>query len=479
LQKTGSPPSKPTTSNEEALSKAYLSARGPKEGGDISSRRAVLDLQHPRELLGRPDFPRRMLVTALALTAWQVLTYLTVPWLDLSALLRPANGQPPTRFLEPFAADQISRVSVAAVGLNPYVNALIILRAGRIISVTVRRLTEPTETFRRWVRWLAVPLALGQTYGLTVLWQSTQPPILPDQLSWFSRLAVILTVTAGTVLMVWLGEVIDEHGLGFGSGVMLLYVIEIAVKQGRRLAAVADLGGTGHDLTSYLPILLWIACALVLAALSVLVLGAVRRVPIEYQAPYSKGGRAQTRVSSSSLTLHPVMSGVLLPPTVAVSIIWLPLLLRGWLPPGDRVASWIVTNWSPVGPNPLLDAVYLASYVLTVIGVTRFVALLQVDGASIAARLEHQGARVPGVRPGKDTAVHLNRTISKLALVGGCFLALAGVIYPAIVAWATRIPPSEAAFDGFGLVLFVSVILWVIRGASHEAPADLRADLKI
>jgi preprotein translocase subunit SecY len=404
-----------------------------------------------REVLNRPDVRRRLLVTLLVLVAWRALAQLVVPGAD-PALLPQKD------------------VSVLALGLTAYVNALIIVVLVRVISTTAR---NQGDRARQWTRWLTPALALGQAYGLTTLWQYEQPPVLPTHLDWFTRLAIMAAMAAGTTLLMWLGEILDEHGLGFGCGVLLLYVLDIGVRHVGRIATMIGEGMTGPTLSALAPAVAWALSTMALVVLTVFVLQAVRRVPIEIPA----GGRRRRAAPSVERTFLPIrllMTGVLLPTFMANGVIAAPAIVAGYLEPVPQ--QWIKTYWQPTGPNVLADAVYVTAHMLLVIALVYFLLTIYGNARGIASNLKLHSARIPGVPAGEPTARYLGRILTRLTLIGALFLALAVAVVPVVAAWATPTPRSEAHFNAFGLVLLVAVLLRAARAAARPQSAVPAAD---
>src|SRR2546428_3439403 len=165
------------------------------------------------------------------------------------------------------AAGGLSRFSTVAMGMNPYINATIIMQLMTVIAERIKGIQKEGEQGRRriqrWSRWLTVFLGAGQAYGFTVLFQNTNPAILPP-LDWFQRLSIVLVLTAGTVMLMWFGELITEYGIG--NGVSLIIFAGIIGRGPAGVSAVLSAHTTGGGLARHLPFLLLSGTAPVLPA---------------------------------------------------------------------------------------------------------------------------------------------------------------------------------------------------------------------
>src|SRR6266571_3897598 len=156
------------------------------------------------------------------------------------------TGQALLGLLDLFSGGGLSRFSIVAMGMNPYINATIIMQLMTVISERIKEISKEGEQGRRriqrWSRWLTVLLGAGQAYGFTVLFQNTNPAILPV-LDWFQRLEIVLVLTAGTVMLMWFGELITEYGIG--NGVSLIIFAGIIGRGPQGIAAVFAAHSTG------------------------------------------------------------------------------------------------------------------------------------------------------------------------------------------------------------------------------------------
>src|SRR3984893_3187566 len=202
-----------------------------------------------------PELRNKLLFTGGLLIAFRLFANISIPGASQAALQQLFNSQALLGLLDLFSGVGLSTFSIVGMGVNPYINASIIMQLMTVISERIKEISKEGEQGRRritrWTRYLTVALALGQAYGYTVLSQNTNPAILPANMDWFQRLTIMLTMTAGTILAMWFGELITEYGIG--NGISLIIFSGIIGRAPRTLVSlVAGKTGAG-GLTDYLP----------------------------------------------------------------------------------------------------------------------------------------------------------------------------------------------------------------------------------
>src|SRR6266513_762040 len=227
-----------------------------------------------------PELRRKILFTLGLFLVFRIFAHIAVPGADKAALDKLFNSNAFLGLLDLFSGGGLSTFSIVAMGVNPYINASIIMQLMTVISERVKEISKEGEQGRRritrWTRYLTVALALGQAYGYTVLFQNVNPPILPANMDWFQRVTIMVTMTAGTVLAMWLGELITEYGIGNGISLIIFAGI---IGRGPR-AVIAD----------FLPFIALGAIAVLAIAFVIEVQQAVRKIPIQ-SAQRLTGGR--------------------------------------------------------------------------------------------------------------------------------------------------------------------------------------------
>src|ERR1700704_3815126 len=172
-----------------------------------------------------PELRNKILFTGGILVIFRLFANIAVPGASQTALAQLFQGQALLGLLDLFSGGGLSRFSVVAMGMNPYINATIIMQLMTVVSERIKEISKEGELGRRritrWTRYLTVALAIGQSYGITVMFQNTQPAVLPADMDWFQRLTIMTTMVAGSVLAMWIGELITEHGIGNGVSLVI------------------------------------------------------------------------------------------------------------------------------------------------------------------------------------------------------------------------------------------------------------------
>jgi preprotein translocase subunit SecY len=370
---------------------------------------------------------RRLLITALCVVAWRGLDQVQLVGIDPAFLKARIESLSGTGFFHGLGPDSVvvAPYSVLILGITPYVNALVIMTLVRAVSRPVREMAA--GALERWTRVIAVALALGSAYGFTVLLQ--YEGALPSEVvTWFPRLVICLEMAAGTVVLVLLAQVVDEQGLGFGNGAILIFALGPVASEVHRLSGLfADVPSVD---AIYLPVAIWAACSVVVASATVAAVLAVRRV---------------RRIELRLLT-----SGVLRPPMFALALASAPSFALAYMAPSNpALTTWIQENWTPYGPNRWLDAAYVLLW-----------GSLIVTFAFIVVVADLRGERVRrGVR----------LRIMRLTLLGGVFLALTCAVAPVLEVAATRAAGRTIGMSGYDIVLAVAIVLGVIMSIERRA----------
>ena len=343
----------------------------------------------------------------------------------------------PSTFLHAIGnAVPFASYSIVALGLQPYVMALIVMTLIRVVSKSVQAIGKRPEgmlRLRRWARALTILLAMGQAYGWTALYEFGN--VLPT-MDWSARLVIILELTGGTMVLVFLGDVLDELGLGFGNGAILIYALSAVAGEVHRLAAIAATSPSLEAL--YRPFGIWTIFSIGLVAGSVAVLLAVRRVPpVETEKP-SQAKPVELRI---------LLSGVLRPPLFANATLFVPVIFSNYLAQTNPGAvEWVNAHMTAFGPNPWTDVAYAILNVCLVVGFTYFVVGCDFSDAP------------------RELVAHINR----LTFIGGSFLAIAVVVLPILEWYASSAAGRGIGLSGFDAVLVVAMIVFIVRSLEQS-----------
>jgi preprotein translocase subunit SecY len=411
-----------------------------------------------------PELRNKLLFTGALLVAFRLFANISIPGASQAALQQLFSSQALLGLLDLFSGGGLSTFSVVGMGVNPYINASIIMQLMTVVSVRIKEISKEGEQGRRritrWTRYLTVALAMGQAYGYTVLFQSQSPPILPVDMQWFQRLAIMITLTSGTILAMWFGELITEYGIG--NGISLVIFSGIIGRAPREvISLLAGKKGAG-GLADYLPLLAIVVIAILAVAFVIEVQQAVRKIPIQSAQRLTGGRTVQGR--QSFLPLRVNQAGVI-PIIFAISIMTFPSIVAGYLtgaPAGSwykTAADWVRGNFVPNGPNITSTVVYNALYFVFIFGFTYFYTAVTFDVNDVADNLRRYSSFIPGIRPGRPTAEYLAAVMNRITFAGAIFLGLITVVLPLVASRLSTIPPNQMYLGGTALLIVVGVAL--------------------
>ncbi len=411
-----------------------------------------------------PELRNKLLFTAGLLIAFRLFANISIPLASQSALHQLFANTALLGLLDLFSGGGLSTFSVVAMGMNPYINATIIMQLMQVISTRVDAISKEGEQGRRritrWSRYLTVALAAGQAYGLTVLFQNTSPAILPADLQWFQRLTIIITLTAGTVMLMWFGELITEHGIG--NGISLIIFAGIIGRAPRTILATIT-GKSGGGLADYLPFILFAIVALAVTAFIIEVHQAVRKIPIQ-SAQRVSGGSRTVASRASFLPLRVNTAGVI-PIIFAISIMFFPTIIANYLAGAPQntwyyqASTWVRGNFVPDGPILWTNILYNALYFLFIFGFTYFYTFVTFKPDDVADNLKRTSTFIPGIRPGAPTARYLADIMGKITFFSGIYLGLITVFLPIATSGISGIPRQQMYLGGTAILIVVGVAL--------------------
>lgn len=397
-----------------------------------------------------PDLRGKIITTLLLLVVFRFLAHVPAGGVNYEALRTLFATSPLLSLLDIFSGGTLANFSVMALGLNPYINASIIMQLGTFLFPRLEELSREGELGRReinrYTRFLTVPLSVMQAIGMYALLRSQG---IIETLSPLIFIALIITMVAGTILAMWLGELISEYGLG--NGISLLIFAGIV----GRFPVVMSQTLSTIEAATFFPLLGFIALSLFVIFLVVLVNEAARNVPIQYAR------RVRSSAVASSQTYLPIRvnQGGVIPIIFAISLILAPSLIGQSVsqvqsPTLARFGEVVSSIFSPDG------IVYNISYFLLVIGFAFFYAGVIFNPKRVSEDLEKYGGFIPGIRPGSHTVSYLNFVLYRITTGGAIFLALIAIM-PFLVQRATGL--ATVALGGTGLLIVVSVVLELVK----------------
>jgi preprotein translocase subunit SecY len=394
------------------------------------------------------DLKRRLLFLLGALIVYRIGTFIPVPGIDpvvLEDLFKSQQGGILGMF-NMFSGGALSRFSVFALGIMPYISASIIVQMMSSVSPQLEALKKEGEAGRRkitqYTRYGTLGLAIFQSLGIAIALEAQAGLVLDPGLTF--RLTAIVTLTAGTMFLMWVGEQITERGLG--NGISIIIFAGIAAGLPHAIAGTLELTRTGA-FSIPLVLLLFIGVLLV-TALVVFVERGQRKILVNYAK--RQVGKMVVGGQSSHLPLKLNMSGVI-PPIFASSIILFPATMAGWFGSTEHM-SWLKDIAATLSPG---QPVYVLLYAIAIIFFCFFYTALVFNSKETADNLKKSGAFVPGIRPGDQTARYIDKILTRLTLVGAVYITLVCLL-PEFLILKWNVP---FYFGGTSLLIIVVVAM--------------------
>lgn len=402
------------------------------------------------------DLRKRLIFTALIIAVFRFVTHIPTPGINLTALREIFSGSAFLSLLDVFSGGTLTNFSIMALGLNPYINASIIIQMLTLVVPKLEELQKEGDFGRQkinqYTRLLTLPLSFLQGIALIMLLSRQGLTTTSDPLK---LAAIVFTLSAGTSLLIWLGEQLNDYGLGNGIS-MIIFV-----------GIVSRLPVTGAQLLSTIDSSQYITYAVFaifsfLAIYAIVRTGeAVRQIPIQSAR---RGANTFTSTVSNHLPLRLNQAGVI-PIIFAVSFMLIPSMLSRVLSNANQPSlSAFASNLAiALSPDTFL---YNLIYFLLVVAFCYFYTAVVFNPEKIAKDLRSSGSFIPGVRPGQDTIDYLNFVLNRITLVGASFLGLVA-IFPSIVSGVTGV--TSIAIGGTGLLIVVSVVLEILKAINSQS----------
>ncbi|MBM3139940.1 MAG: preprotein translocase subunit SecY [Chloroflexi bacterium] len=416
-------------------------------------------LQAGIDAFSQPEVRAKILFAVGMLVVFRFVAHVPVPGVEREALQRTFDNNAILGFLNIFSGGALQNLSVAALGVYPYITATIVMQLATPLVPRLQALSQEGEAGRNriqlYTHWMTVPLAAFQGYAQLLLIQ---------QLGGISNvgftggnavttLATIFSLVAGTMFLVWLGELISERGIGNGISLIILGGI-VAGLPG--IVGRGVLSGTGAAITGL--VLLSTVTVLVVAFI-VLFQEAQRRIPVQYARSTFRGGRMYRQQGQSHLPLRLNTAGMI-PLIFATSIMIFPPVVAqfvattsdvGWI---ANFATFFQKAFSPTAP------LYWIGTFLLVMIFTFFYTMVVFSQQNLAENLQRQGGFIPGIRPGRPTQEYITRVLVRITWGGAIFLGIVAVI----PYFATALTDVQAlTISAAGLLIVVGVVIDTMR----------------
>jgi preprotein translocase subunit SecY len=390
-----------------------------------------------------PELRRRLLFTAAVLAAYRLGSWMPAPGVDSQQIQNFFNGRGGSLLglLNLFSGSALSRFSIFALGIMPYVTASIILQLMTVAVPSLEQLQKEGESgyakINQYTRYLTVALAAAQSAGYAYLFKhSGALPVNTGRL-----VLIVITLTAGTTLLMWMGELITKRGIG--NGISLLIFASILTSAPAGISAWIN-GGPMEKL--FFPL---IALGIIVAV--VFVQEGQRRIPIQYAKQMV--GRRASGGGSTYMPLRVNMAGVI-PVIFAAALLAIPQTVSSFAP---NTQSFINSHFAPS------STAYLATEFVLIIVFTYFYTAVQFNPVDQADNLRKYGGYIPGIRPGPPTAHYLDRVLTRLTLPGSLFLGVIAVLPSIFIAHFGFSQATSRALGGTSVLIVVGVALDTMR----------------
>ena len=397
------------------------------------------------------DLRKNILYVLGMLVIFRFAAHIPVPGVNAEALKDIFSGNQILGLLNIFSGGSMQNFSVVMMGVAPYITSSIIFQ---LLAMIVPKLEEMQkeesgrQKINMWTRWLTVPLAAMQAFGMITLLRRSSTAILGD-INSFDLLGMVVVISAGTMFLMWIGELISEKNIGNGISLLIFAGIVASLPQAIQQVIVT------FDPSQLFILLGFIAIAIVTIVGVVIITEGQRNVPVQY-AKQIRGNRMYGG-TSTHLPLRVNMAGVI-PIIFAISVVLFPSMIAqffiqartAWI---ASAAEWVIAAFQ----NQLF---YGIVYFIFVFAFTYFYTEVIFHPNQIAENLQKQGGFIPGIRPGKHTSEYLANTTHKIIFVGALFLGIIAIL-PLIMRYFTGI--QSLAIGGTGLLIVVAVVIETVK----------------
>ena len=417
-----------------------------------------------KNALKTPDVRKKLLYTLILIVIFRLGCYITVPGVDNFQLAEVFNGQGMASLIDLISGGAFSRLSIFAMSISPYITASIVIQLLGMVIPALERLTkeggeEGRNKINRYTKLLTVVLALIEGLGIYLSYRSSG--IFIDT-TFMTGATVVISLMAGTALLMWLGDQITSKGIG--NGISIIIFVGIVAGLPSAVTTIWNLifGAGAFSTTGLLIALAIIVGAILLVAGVVFVQQAERRVPVQYSKRVV--GRKMVGAQNTNIPLKLAMAGVM-PVIFASSFMTFPAMIIQMFVPdiATQTGFWnVIYNFSIATSTSNVAIGYSIAnaiiYLLLILGFTYFYTYATFNPAEVSNNIKKNGGFIPGIRAGKPTTDYLSSIISKLTLFGGVFLAVI-----AIIPMLLRFTSLNIAFGGTSILIVVGVALETVQ----------------
>lgn len=416
-------------------------------------------LKYLQQIWHSKDLRNKIIFTVLMIGLYRLMTHITIPGINREALAYVFDKNALLGAFSLLTGGSAENFSIILMGLSPYINASIIMQLLTVILPRMEELSKEGEAGRRtinkWTRWLTFPLAFLQSYGMIALLNAqAQVPIIENISDPFVILPIMLIVSTGTVILMWLGEIMTEKGIGNGISILIFSSV---------LASVPSIAGPSLALAQseperLIPFVGILLLTLIITLVVVLFTEGQRRIPVTYA-----GRKTKAKAEQSFLPIRVNQAGMI-PIIFAVSLVTFPSILGQFFLYAD--SPWVQSlgrfATSQFTPNNWL---YILAYFLLVIGFTYFYVGITFNVEQVADDIQKRGGFVPGLRPGKETAEYLGKVSNRMNFFGGILIGGIAILplVLRIIFTETGVSSVPMVIGGAGIIIIVGVVIDLIR----------------
>ena len=406
-------------------------------------------LQAMLDAFSLPDLRRRILITVLILVIFRFIAHVPLPGVNVEALRQLFENNALLGMLDLFSGGAMRQFSVASMGVYPYITSSIIMVLLVPVIPKLQALSQEGESGKNKINlvthWLTVPLAGLSGYGQLVLLQRAGAV---DPSNTLATATMVLSLIAGTVFLVWLGELITEYGIGNGISIIIF---------GGIVAGYPTLIQEGF-LAKGNPMGLTIYTLIMLATIVLIIIftEAHRRIPVQYARSVFRGGRMYRQSGTTHIPMR-VNSAGMIPLIFSMSVVLFPGIVASYfIKSGQPGFADTIARWFSPGTDLPVGAFYWILYFLLSVGFTFFYTMVTYQQQDLAGTLQKQGGFVPGIRPGKNTSSYLSSVINRITWAGALFLAFVAVM-PFLARTVTNV--QQIQLSSLGMLIVVGVVL--------------------
>lgn len=406
------------------------------------------------QIWGSSSLRKKVLFTIGILFIYRILSQISVPGVDIESVRaffsEDINGV--FSIYSMLTGGSMEKFSILMMGLAPYINASIIMQLMTVVVPKFEALQQEGEVGQKkinlYTRFLTVLFAIGQSYGVLYYISQNLSDIRMDD---FSQIFILmLTITAGTLILVWLGEQITERGLGNGISLIIFasIVANIPPIFTGILGSVESVTG---DTGKLIPFIIFLALTLFLIVATILATEGQRKIPVNYGI----GGQSM----ASSLPIRVLQAGMI-PIIFALSLVTFPSVIVQMIGADPNIFTNFIT--ANLNPNAGTWEFFLI-YTFLIVFFSYFYVSIVFKTDKIAENIQKRGGFVPGYRPGRETSEHLSTVSVRLNFWGGFFLAFVAIIPMIFTLFSETLTPQDLIVSGSGIIIIVGVVLDLVR----------------